>query len=136
MKTTTLSKEKRMSDKEMKEQESKIKKLSPAHHKRILNFINNAGSPLDLVNVPVLPMSADQMADMEPGEAGMQKPMKLLDAKSAQAVFELREREFPLGFTNVSQLISIANINILKLIEWLSDSMFVSWQTLPYTILR
>ena len=119
-----------------KGQDKLVRDLSPAHHKRILSFINNAGSPLDLVNIPVRPMSADQMADMEPGEAGMQKPMKLLDAKSAQAVFELRDREFPLGFTNINQLVRIANINILKLIEWLSDSMFGSWQTLPYTIPR
>lgn len=117
-------------------QDTLIRNLSPAHHKRILNFINNAGSPLDLMKVPVRPMSADQMADMEPGDAGMQKQMKLMDAKSAQAMFELRELEFPLGFTNISQLARIANINILKLIQWLSDSMFGSWQTLPYTIPR
>ncbi|PYJ30926.1 MAG: hypothetical protein DME90_01150 [Verrucomicrobia bacterium] len=61
--------------------------------------------------------------------------MKLMDAKSAHAAFELREREFPLGFINISQLAKI-NINILKLIEWLSDSVYGSWQTLPYIIPR
>src|SRR5438552_7958580 len=86
------------------------------------------------MNTPVLPMSADQMADMDPG-MGAKEPMKLMDAKSAHAAFELREREFPLGFINISQLAKI-NINILKLIEWLSDSVYGSWQTLPYIIPR
>src|SRR5712691_10519396 len=124
MKNTKPSKEKGMSGKEMKEQESKTKKLNPAHHKRIVKFINDAGSPFDLINIPIRPMSAEQMADMGPGETSMHKQMKLLDAKAAHAVFELREREFPLGFTNISQVMKLANINIRKLIEWLSDSMF------------
>src|SRR5207244_9717751 len=67
-------------------------------------------------------------------KTGMQ--IQLLDARSAHAIFELREREFPLGFTNINQLLKIANLNILKLIQWLSDSMFGSWQTLPYIIPR
>jgi hypothetical protein len=119
-----------------KEQDQLIPNLSPAHHKRILRFINDGGSPFDLMNSPVRPMSAEQMADMQPGETGMQKQIKLMDAKSAHAIFDLREREFPLGFTNIHQLTKIANINILELIEWLSDSMFGSWQTLPYIIPR
>jgi len=110
--------------------------LNPALHRRILNFINNAGSPLDLVNLPVRPMSADQMADMEPGEAGMQRQVKLMDAKSAHAVFELREREFPLGFVHIDQLAKVRNLTFVHLIEWLSDATFGSWQTLPYTIPR
>ena len=125
-----------MTEKEKKEQEGKIKRLGSAHHKRILTFINNAGSPFDLMKSPVRPMSADQMADMGPGEMGITKQVKLMDSKAAHAIFELREREFPLGFVHINQLAKIANINILKLIEWLSDSMFGSWQTLPYIIPR
>jgi hypothetical protein len=119
-----------------KEQDQLIRNLSPAHHKRILRFINDAGSPFDLMNSPIRPMSAEQMADMQPGETGMQKQIELMDAKSAHAIFDLREREFPLGFTNIHQLTKIANTNILGLIEWLSDLMFGRWQTLPYIIPR
>src|SRR5260370_7070306 len=79
-------------------------------------------------------MAADRMADMTPGETGDQ--VQLMDAKSAHAIFALREREFPLGFTNISQLATLANINILKLIKWLSDSMVGGWQTLPDIIPR
>jgi Domain of unknown function (DUF1929)/Glyoxal oxidase N-terminus/Kelch motif len=118
-----------------REQDKQIRNLSTAHHRRILKFINDAGSPFDLMNSPVRPMSADQMADMEPG-MGAKEPIKLMDAKSAHAIFELREREFPLGFVHINQIAKIANINILKLIEWLSDSMFGSWQTLQYIIPR
>lgn len=128
--------EKGMSEKEVKEQENKIRKLNPAHHKRILKFINNAGSPFDLMNTPVRPMSVEQMGDMGPGDAQMQKQIKLMDARSAHAIFELREREFPLGFTNIHQLATIANINIIKFLDWLSDSTYGSWQTLPYIIPR
>ena len=119
-----------------KKQEKLISELSSAHHKRILRFLNAAGSAHDLLRVPVSPMGAEQMADMGPGMAGMEKQARLMNEESAQAVFELREREFPLGFANISQLTRLARIDIRLLIEWLSDSMFGSWQTLPYTIPR
>lgn len=118
----------------LKEQDQIIGELSPAHHRRLLDFVNRASSPFDLMQSPARPMSAEQMADMTPGDAGMQ--IELMDAKSAHAIFELREREFPLGFTNISQLAKIANLNILKFIQWLSNAMFGSWQTLPYIIPR
>src|SRR5712692_939074 len=113
-------------------QDRGISGLSPAHQRRVLNFLNQAASPHDLMQSPPRPMSAHQMVEMEPGDTGMQ--MKLLDAKSAQAIFDLREREFPLGFTNANQLVRIANIGAI--IAWLSDSTYGSWQTLPYTIPR
>ena len=47
----------------IKQQEKQVRDLSPAHHKRILKFVNDAGSPFDLMNTPVLPMSADHEAD-------------------------------------------------------------------------
>jgi Domain of unknown function (DUF1929)/Galactose oxidase, central domain/Kelch motif len=119
-----------------KEQDELIRNLSPAQHKRILNFVNNAGSPFDLMTSPVRPVSAEQMADMKSGGAHMQKQTKLMDAKSAHAVFDLREREYPTGFANIKQIISLENIDILGLIQWLSDSVFGSWQTLPYIIPR
>jgi hypothetical protein len=118
----------------LKEQDQLIRDLSPAHHRRILNFVNRVGSPFDLMQSPAPQMSAEQMADMGPGETATR--IQLMDAGSAQAIFELREREFPLGFANINQLAKIANLNILKLIQWLSDSMFGSRQTLPYIIPR
>jgi len=118
-----------------KEQDKQIHNLSAAHHKRVLKFINDAGSPFDLMNAPTRPMSAEQMADMAPG-MGEKEPIRLMDARSAHALFELREREFPLGFTNITQFIKLVNINIIKLLQWLSDSMYGSWQTLPYIIPR
>jgi hypothetical protein len=119
-----------------KEQDEVIRNLSPAQHKRILNFVNNAGSVFDLMTSPVRPVSAEQMADMKSGGADMQKQTKLMDAKSAHAVFDLREREYPTGFANIKQIIRLENIDILGLIQWLSDSVFGSWQTLPYIIPR
>ena len=117
-----------------KHQDRMISELSPAHQRRLLNFLNQAASPHDLMQTPPRQMSADQMADMEPGDTSMQ--MKLMDAKSARAIFDLREREFPMGFTHANQLIRLANLNLAVIIEWLSDSMYGSWQTLPYTIPR
>ena len=117
-------------------QDKLISELSPAHHKRILRFINAAGSAHDLLRVPVSPMAAEQMAEMQPGMVGMEKQARLLSEESAHAVFDLREREFPLGFTHINQLTSLVRLDLRRLIEWLSDSMFGSWQTLPYTIPR
>ena len=117
-------------------QDKLINELSPAHHRRILRFINAAGSAHDLLRVPVSPMAAEQMAEMEPGMGGMDKQARLMNDESAQAVFELRENEFPLGFTHISELTRLVRVDLRRLIEWLSDSMFGSWQTLPYTIPR
>ncbi len=120
----------------LKRQDQGIGDLSPAHHRRILDFANLAASPYDLTLSPVRAMSGQQMADMEPGQTGMQQQTKLMDLESARAIFELREREYPLGFTNINQFAIIPNIDILNLIRWLSDSMYGSWQTLPYIIPR
>src|SRR2546426_838370 len=102
-----MKREKRKSRKQSgrdvrKDQDRIISELSPAHQRRLLNFLSRAASPFDLMHSPARPMSADQMAEMEPSHTAMQ--VKLMDAKSAQAIFELREREFPLGFTNINQL--------------------------------
>ncbi len=119
----------------MKESVGKIKDIGPAHHRRILKFINDAGSPFDLMRMPARPVSAEQMA-MGGKDAGMDKPVQLMDAKSAKALFALRELRFPMGFTNIEQFNRAVNINIRKLLDLLSDAMFGSWQTLPYTIPR
>jgi galactose oxidase-like protein/Kelch motif protein len=134
MKTEKQQTQKKASPDPSKEQARIIRDLSPAHHRRVLNFVNQAASPFDLMLSPARQMSAGQMADMGPGEA--EKQIKLLDAKTAHAIFELREREFPLGFTNIAQLIKFGNINLTRLLQWLSDSTHGSWQTLPYTIPR
>jgi len=80
-------------------------------------------------------MSVEQMADMGHDQATMPPQPELMDAASAHAIFELRQRAFPLGFANINQLAQL-KIDIGRLLEWLSESMFGSWQTLPYTIPR
>ena len=112
-----------------------LRNLSPAHHKRVLRYLNDAASPFDLMKVPTRPMSVEQMADMGHDQATMPPQPELMDAASAHAIFELRQRAFPLGFANINQLAQL-KIDIGRLLEWLSESMFGSWQTLPYTIPR
>jgi len=116
-----------------REREVSFDELSPAHHKRVLRFINDAGSPFDLMFSPPRPMSVDQMANMDENRAKMHKQVKLMDAESARSIFDLRQREYPLGFTNLKQLTHL-RIDTWKLIKWLSDLLFGSWQTLPYNI--
>ncbi len=120
----------------MKERADEIAKINPAHHRRILKFINDAGSPFDLMNIPVRPMSAEQMADMGPAEKTNVKQPMLMDARSAQALFALREQQFPMGFTHLDQVFKVADIKFGKLFDFLSDAIFGSWKTLPYTIPR
>lgn len=120
----------------MKKEPGKPRVVAPAHHRRILEFINRAGSPLDLMTLPGRRMSAEQMADMGAQDAAMSKPEKLMDARSAKALFDLREAEFPLGFTHIGQFDKAADAGFHRLFDLLSDAMFGSWQTLPYTIPR
>ena len=56
-----------------KEQGRVIDNLSPAQHKRILKYLNDAASPFDLMHVPIRPMSSEQMADMGQARARMDK---------------------------------------------------------------
>lgn len=117
------------------EQDKVIHHLSPAHHKRILRYLNDAASPFDLMHIPTPPISAEQMADMGHVQGSMHQQVQLMDAASAHAIFELRQREFPLGFTNIAQLAQ-SKIDIRRFLLWFSETRFGSWQTLPYTIPR
>src|SRR5947208_273942 len=106
-------------------QDDLIRNLTPAHHKRVLQYLNNAASPFDLMRLPARPMSAEQMAGMGDVAAAMHKEVKLMDAESAHAIFELRERAFPLGFTHIDQIARL-KIDIRWLLQWFSNMTFGS----------
>ena len=42
-----------------------LRDLSPAHHKRLLTYLNAAGSPFDLMTIPARPMSDELEAHFE-----------------------------------------------------------------------
>src|SRR5947207_15902534 len=90
MKRGQKDSEQERSGKTGRDHEMSFEDISPAHHKRVLKYINEAASPFDLMHAPLRPMSADQMADMDQTRDKMHKQPELMDAESARAIFDLR----------------------------------------------
>lgn len=112
------------------------REISPAHHRRILRFLNNAASPLDLTYTPLPTPPEDHLGDDDVEDLRLQKPQRLLEAGAAKAIFRLREERFPLGFRHLDEVLQIPNLKIGGLLHWLGPSLYGEWSTLPYQIVN
>lgn len=117
-------------------QEEIVRQMSAGHHRRVLRFLNNAASPLDLMHTPLPTPPEDHLGDADIEDLQLGKPRPLLDADAATAVFKLREEEFPLGFRHLDEVLQIQHPDILGLLHWLGPSLFGQWNTLPYQIVN
>lgn len=125
-----------MSQEIVKQQEEIVGRISPAHHRRVLRFINSAASPLDLMQTPLPTPPEDHLGDADIEDLRLKKPRPLLDAKAAKAIFQLREEKYPLGFRHLDEVLQLHHINILGLLHWLGPSLYGEWNTLPYQIVN
>jgi len=112
-------------------------KLKASIHRRILNFINQATRPQDLMFKKIIthdegnPLHEDNPEELE------LKREKILDFEMAKEIIEFRDREYPFGFRNLKELIDIKRFDrkhLDILFAHFSNSIFGSWGTLPYTI--
>ena len=112
-------------------------KLSPDTHKRILDFLNAATDPEELMFRREIPI-------LEEGEVGHgpthpeleQKPETILNPELARAILEFREREFPLGFRNLKELlpVRVGRPDLERLI-WIFGPIFYGrWSVFPQRI--
>lgn len=120
--------------------------LNPPFHRRILEVLNQAVSVDDLM------FEKRSAVHVEGGFGHQGNPqhednpdtMKMdrkiiLSAKTARRILELREREFPLGFRNIKDLIATKLFNIRDfrdLFHLLSDTLYGRWDTFPQPIPR
>ena len=122
------------------EREALTTKLEPAVHRRILNFVNTAVHPEDLVfEKPQLPNAEIEPFHEDNPEAHELKRKTILDPETAKHLIEFREREFPLGFRNVRELLELnvfdrRHLDIL--LRHFSKMMYGSWSVFPQNIPR
>jgi hypothetical protein len=120
--------------------------LEPAAHRRILNFLNQAVQPQDLINeklpAPNPEMDLDhvdhEVHERTPEELSLE-PRKILDADIATEIIDFREREYPLGFRHVKEVLELKAFNrrhLDILHHFFSNSFFGSWSIFPQDIPR
>src|SRR5437899_2580128 len=86
---------------------------NPAFHRRILAFLNEAVSPEDLMYERVMVVHAEGALGHEgnpvhednPDAMNMKRKM-VMGRDMATRLLEFREREYPLGFRNIKEVLS------------------------------
>ena len=112
-----------------------IRKLTPANHRAILNFLNDAVRAEDLV------YGRQSTAHVHPAETHPEhiavKKKQILELRVADAIMKCRVERFPLGFTNIRDLLEAEVINervIGVLISCLGSSTMGEWDDFPLPI--
>src|SRR5215207_5392452 len=89
-------------------------------HRRVLDFLNEAIRPQDLMYEKLPPPNPEMDHTHEHDEpagnpARRLAPVgrrKILDPDIAEEIIEFRDREFPLGFRNVRQLLGLRGFDL------------------------
>jgi hypothetical protein len=124
--------------------EQRDPRKNAAMQRRVLQFVNQAMSPEDLMFFkPMMvhtegglvhqgnPMHEDNPAAMQ----AERKPLMTLD--TAKRVLAEREKNFPLGFQHINQVFRAIDISRFHhLFDLLSDSIFGRWDPFPQPIPR
>lgn len=119
-------------------------KLKKNTHRRILNFLNEAVQPEDLVyekKVLVHTGPHDEHNEMhEDNPDELHKERKtILDYEIAKELIEFRDREYPLGFRHIREVLDLKifdrkHLDVLW--EHFSDIFYGNWSTFPVDIPR
>lgn len=113
-------------------------KLELAAHRRILSFLNDAIVAEDLVYEKVAPIHEGEFHEENPEELNP-KRKKILDVEIAKEIIECRDQEYPLGFRNLKEVLSIAVFDrrhLDVLLHHFSSMFFGSWSVFPQNIPR
>jgi hypothetical protein len=115
--------------------------LDPAVHRRILDFVNGAVRADDLVHEKLPPPSPEIDHRMHGGrpDEGTPTRRKILDPDVAKDVIDFRDREFPLGFRHVKELLSLEGFDLgdLEVLQHhFSNSFYGAWSVFPQPIPR
>jgi len=115
--------------------------LDPAVHRRILDFVNGAVQRDDLVYEKLPPPTPEVDHRMHDGGPDEQTPLrrKILDPDVATDVIDFRDREFPLGFRHVKELLllegfDLGNLEVLQ--HHFSNRLYGAWSVFPQPIPR
>lgn len=114
-------------------------KLKASTHRRILKFLNEATRPEDLMYEKIITHDEGNLIHEDNPEELELKRKKILDYEISREIIEFRDCEYPLGFRNLKELLDLKRFDqkhLDILMMHLSDSMYGSWTTLPYNIVR
>jgi hypothetical protein len=117
--------------------------LDLALHRRVLNFLNEAIQPQDLM-FEKLPPPNPEMDHTHEDHEDHREPQavdrrSILGPDIAKEIIEFRDREFPLGFRNVKELLELEAFtreHLETLRQAFSNSFYGSWSVFPQTIPR
>jgi hypothetical protein len=107
--------------------------LDAPTHRRILNFINAAVQPEDLMFERVAVVGEADIREDGDGQKPRIQRKKLLEAGTARKIIEFRDREFPLGLRNITE-IKNAGLDASALdflLHYFSRIFFGEWQVFP-----
>jgi Galactose oxidase-like, Early set domain len=120
--------------------------LDPALHRRVLNFLNEALQPQDLMFEKLPPPNPEMDHDHEDHEDHEDHQerravdrRRILGRDIAKEIIEFRDREFPLGFRNVKELLKLEAFtleHLETLQQAFSNSFYGSWLVFPQAIPR
>ncbi len=115
-------------------------RLDLATHRRVLDFLNEAIQPQDLIFEKRPPPNPEMdHAHEDNREEQALDRRRILDPDIAREIIEFRDREFPLGFRNVRELLeleafTLEHLDILQ--HAFSNSFYGSWSVFPQNIPR
>jgi hypothetical protein len=117
--------------------------LDLAVHRRILDFINEAIEPQDLMYEKAAPPNPEEDHEHEAHEdLPLQRSegrRKILEPDIAEEITTFRDRDFPLGFRNVNELLKLKafdlhHLDVLK--HHFGNSSYGSWSLFPQRVPR
>lgn len=120
--------------------------LNPALHRRVLAFLNQAVSPEDLMHEKVMAVHTEgglfhqgnPVHEDNPAAMRMKRAM-IMSRETAVRILEFRDREFPLGFRNLKELLANKEFNrnhLGGLFHLQSDGLYGRWDPFPQPIPR
>lgn len=115
--------------------ETTLETLDPSVHRRVLEFLNTATRPDDLMYPPRAAVGHEGQLHEDGPEALDDHGTPILDAELARTIFAHRERTLPLGFRHIRELLEIKTVKwpgLAELLHHLGHRFFGHWATLPY----
>ena len=108
------------------------KVVEPALHARVLDFLNKAISPDDLMSYR-RPGPNPEFAELDLDDETA-APEPFFDEAGATEILRLREAEFPLGFRNLKEVFDfepLRKIDWSRLLEFFGPKRFGRWSVFP-----
>jgi hypothetical protein len=114
-------------------------RLDGATHRRILNFINEAVQPEDLMFEKTAIVGEGEIHEDGPEEAGKPQRKRLLERDVAERIIEYREGEYPLGLRNIKEITNARVLDVKSLdflLHHFSKLFYGEWSVFPQPIPR